>query len=192
MAMTLFILILVLMIHPEIFEPIFSKVASIFVDNNERQGTKEYRLEWWSHLFNTTVFGEYFWTGRGFGFNLGEGTGFDPVGGGVVLDVVLVGSVAKGRVGAELTLTHFVVAAFAHVEVDRPVPSDGLVACGVAEGRGVTHSASAPQVDLALLQVHVVGVVALDHRQSRRRVPAFRVRNGFWHGHRQLSREVLR
>ncbi|MEM1393605.1 MAG: O-antigen ligase family protein [Cyanobacteria bacterium P01_H01_bin.150] len=84
MSVALFIFVFVLMMNPEIFEPIFSKITSIFIDNNERQGSKEYRLEWWSHLFNTTVFGEYFWTGRGFGFNLGAGTGFDPIGDGIV------------------------------------------------------------------------------------------------------------
>ncbi len=84
LAVILFVFLLVLMIKPEIFEPLFSKIASIFVDNNDRQGTKEYRLEWWTHLINTTVFGDYFWTGRGFGFNLGEGTGFDPLGDGLV------------------------------------------------------------------------------------------------------------
>ncbi|MCJ8281058.1 MAG: O-antigen ligase domain-containing protein, partial [Rivularia sp. ALOHA_DT_140] len=71
LAVILFFLLLALIIKPEIFDPFVSKIASIFVDNNQRQGTKEYRLEWWTHLINTTVFGDYFWTGRGFGFNLG-------------------------------------------------------------------------------------------------------------------------
>lgn len=83
-AVLIFILLLMIIIKPEIFEPVLLKITSIFVDNNERQGSKEYRLEWWTHLVNTTVFGDYFWTGRGFGFNLGAGTGFDPIGGGIV------------------------------------------------------------------------------------------------------------
>ncbi|MBV6623405.1 MAG: O-antigen ligase family protein [Rivularia sp. (in: Bacteria)] len=83
-AVLIFILLLIAIIKPDIFEPVILKIGSIFIDNNERQGTKEYRLEWWTHLINTTVFGDYFWTGRGFGFNLGAGTGFDPLGNGVV------------------------------------------------------------------------------------------------------------
>ncbi|MBE9004349.1 O-antigen ligase family protein [Fortiea sp. LEGE XX443] len=77
------IVVLTLIINPNIFEPLINKVLSIFIDNNKSQGSKEYRLEWWTYLINTT-FSDYFWTGRGFGFNLGAGTGFDPVGGGVV------------------------------------------------------------------------------------------------------------
>lgn len=83
-AIFVFLIVLVLIIKPDIFEPVILKIGSIFMDNNERQGTKEYRLQWWTHLINTTVFGDYFWTGRGFGFNLGAGTGFDPLGDGLV------------------------------------------------------------------------------------------------------------
>ncbi|ALF54786.1 O-antigen polymerase [Nostoc piscinale CENA21] len=77
------IILLAFIVNPEFFAPIFNKVLSIFVDNNERQGTKEYRLEWWTYLIKST-FSDYFWTGRGFGFNLGAGTGFDPLGNGAV------------------------------------------------------------------------------------------------------------
>ncbi|WP_103126239.1 O-antigen ligase family protein [Nostoc cycadae] len=77
------IVLLAVIIKPEIFQPFISKIFSIFINNNERQGSKEYRLEWWTYLIKSTI-SDYFWTGRGFGFNLGAGTGFDPVGGGVV------------------------------------------------------------------------------------------------------------
>lgn len=77
------IILLAVLINPEIFEPLINRFLSIFVDNNQRQGSKEYRLEWWTYLIQSTI-SDYFWTGRGFGFNLGAGTGFDPVGGGVV------------------------------------------------------------------------------------------------------------
>jgi O-antigen ligase len=34
------------------------------------QDTKEWRLGWWQSILDSTVFGPYFWTGRGFGVNL--------------------------------------------------------------------------------------------------------------------------
>ncbi|MEO1429742.1 MAG: O-antigen ligase family protein [Cyanobacteria bacterium J06632_19] len=83
LAVILFVILLFLIIKPDIFDRLFTRLASIFVEGDQRnQGTKEYRLEWWTHLINTTIFGDYFWTGRGFGFNLGAGTGFDPTGDG--------------------------------------------------------------------------------------------------------------
>lgn len=36
------------------------------------EGTKEWRLEWWEDIVADTVFGPYFWSGRGFGENLAE------------------------------------------------------------------------------------------------------------------------
>lgn len=38
--------------------------------------TREWRLDWWSRIFDYTVFGEYFWTGKGFGVNLADDDGF--------------------------------------------------------------------------------------------------------------------
>ncbi|WP_414544536.1 O-antigen ligase family protein [Nostoc sp. CCY0012] len=84
LTILIFIILLILFINPEIFEPIFSKIASIFVDNQERQGTKNYRLDWWTYIINYTIFGDYFWTGKGFGINLGVDAGFDPLGDGNV------------------------------------------------------------------------------------------------------------
>jgi hypothetical protein len=34
------------------------------------EGTKEFRLVWWRHIVDYTVFGPYRWTGKGFGVNL--------------------------------------------------------------------------------------------------------------------------
>ncbi|WP_414565666.1 MULTISPECIES: O-antigen ligase family protein [unclassified Anabaena] len=84
LTILIFIILLILFMNPEIFEPIFSKIASIFVDNQERQGTKNYRLDWWNYIINYTIFGDYFWTGKGFGINLGVDSGFDPLGDGNV------------------------------------------------------------------------------------------------------------
>lgn len=38
--------------------------------------TKRWRLAWWDKIVNYTVFGEYFWTGKGFGVNLADDDGF--------------------------------------------------------------------------------------------------------------------
>ncbi|MBW4557545.1 MAG: O-antigen ligase family protein [Trichormus sp. ATA11-4-KO1] len=84
LTILIFVILVLFIINPEIFEPLFVRINSIFVDNQERQGSKEYRLEWWTYIIDTTIFGDYFWTGRGFGFNLGAGIGFDPIGGGIV------------------------------------------------------------------------------------------------------------
>jgi hypothetical protein len=48
--------------------------ASIFghSDSEENEGTKEWRLNWWSDIVAYTVHGPYFWTGKGFGINLAD------------------------------------------------------------------------------------------------------------------------
>jgi O-Antigen ligase len=38
--------------------------------------TREWRLEWWTKIVDYTVFGQYFWTGKGFGINLADDDGF--------------------------------------------------------------------------------------------------------------------
>jgi O-antigen ligase len=40
------------------------------------EGTKTWRLEWWTIILNDTVVGPNFWTGRGFGLNLADADGF--------------------------------------------------------------------------------------------------------------------
>jgi len=39
-------------------------------------GTRAWRLHWWSVIYNYTVHGPYFWTGKGFGVNLADDDGF--------------------------------------------------------------------------------------------------------------------
>jgi O-antigen ligase len=36
------------------------------------EGTKDWRLEWWKNIVETTLFGEYFWLGKGYGVSLAE------------------------------------------------------------------------------------------------------------------------
>ncbi len=38
--------------------------------------TREWRLQWWKKIIDYTVFGRYFWTGKGFGVNLADDDGF--------------------------------------------------------------------------------------------------------------------
>jgi hypothetical protein len=40
------------------------------------QGTKVWRLRWWSDIIEYTVFGEHFWRGKGFGINLAFDDGY--------------------------------------------------------------------------------------------------------------------
>jgi len=40
------------------------------------QGSKRWRQEWWNKIYNYTVHGPYFWTGKGFGINLANDDGF--------------------------------------------------------------------------------------------------------------------
>jgi O-antigen ligase/polysaccharide polymerase Wzy-like membrane protein len=48
-----------------------ANLGSIFSEGPASlEGTKAWRLEWWSAIVDYTVFGPYFWTGKGFGVNL--------------------------------------------------------------------------------------------------------------------------
>lgn len=40
-------------------------------------GTKRWRLEWWTEIIDYTIKGPYFWTGKGFGINLAVDDGFE-------------------------------------------------------------------------------------------------------------------
>ncbi|MGE3652136.1 MAG: O-antigen ligase family protein, partial [Reyranellaceae bacterium] len=40
------------------------------VDSQSLEGTVEWRLAWWERIIDYTVFGPYFWFGKGFGVNL--------------------------------------------------------------------------------------------------------------------------
>jgi hypothetical protein len=41
------------------------------------EGTAQWRMDWWRTIFDYTLFGDYFWTGKGFGINLSEDDGFE-------------------------------------------------------------------------------------------------------------------
>ncbi len=41
------------------------------------EGTRDWRLQWWTTIENYTLHGRYFWTGKGFGVNLSEDDGFE-------------------------------------------------------------------------------------------------------------------
>jgi O-antigen ligase len=40
------------------------------------EGTKAWRLSWWNDIIDYTLFGDYFWTGKGFGINLADDDGY--------------------------------------------------------------------------------------------------------------------
>lgn len=57
---------------------IVENVISIVSPSGEQtEGTKEWRLRWWDIIIEDTIFGSHFWTGRGFGLNLGDADGFE-------------------------------------------------------------------------------------------------------------------
>ena len=59
-------------------EQIFNNFHSIFFEDSVRglAGTRSWRLDWWKEIMNYTVFGEYFWTGKGYGIDLAKSDGF--------------------------------------------------------------------------------------------------------------------
>ena len=59
-------------------DQIIKNIASIFSPSSDEnlEGSKEFRLRWWGSIVNYTVFGDYFWTGKGFGVNLADVDGF--------------------------------------------------------------------------------------------------------------------
>jgi O-antigen ligase/polysaccharide polymerase Wzy-like membrane protein len=55
---------------------IVNNIASTVGEGREQtEGTKRWRLDWWNAIVNDTIYGPYFWTGRGFGLNLTEAAG---------------------------------------------------------------------------------------------------------------------
>lgn len=61
--------------------PTPSQIAENFagiIKQSSEQGdnSKRWRLEWWDVIIRDTLFGNNFWTGRGFGLNLAEAHGF--------------------------------------------------------------------------------------------------------------------
>jgi len=41
-----------------------------------RDATRQWRLQWWRDIIGYTVYGEYFWTGKGFGLNIAKDDGY--------------------------------------------------------------------------------------------------------------------
>ncbi|MPZ99211.1 MAG: O-antigen ligase domain-containing protein [Dehalococcoidia bacterium] len=87
-----FLLVVALLINPTInlggsrsvsVDQIVVNAVSIVSDTDSRraESTKEWRLEWWGEIYDYTVRGQYFLTGKGFGINLAEDDGFDVVDG---------------------------------------------------------------------------------------------------------------
>lgn len=50
-------------------------IVSTDVEDRRLAGTRAWRLEWWEKIRDDTIYGPYFWTGKGFGANLGEESG---------------------------------------------------------------------------------------------------------------------
>jgi hypothetical protein len=59
-------------------DQIIENITSIFSSSSDGalEGSKVFRLRWWGTIINYTVFGDYFWTGKGFGVNLADADGF--------------------------------------------------------------------------------------------------------------------
>ncbi len=60
------------------FQSVIDNIISIFseVDDDSKSGTKRWRLLWWNDIIHYTVFGEYFWFGKGYGINLSVDDGY--------------------------------------------------------------------------------------------------------------------
>jgi prepilin-type processing-associated H-X9-DG protein len=56
---------------------IIKNAQSIVGDSGEEnvEGTKRWRLDWWDTIISDTIYGPHFWTGRGFGLNLAYADG---------------------------------------------------------------------------------------------------------------------
>jgi hypothetical protein len=59
-------------------QQILANLESIIGSGTHEQleDTKAWRLTWWNDIIDYTLFGEYFWTGKGFGINLADDDGF--------------------------------------------------------------------------------------------------------------------
>ena len=63
-------------------ETIFETVQSIFNFTGVKHydGPRQWRLDWWGKILDYTVFGDFFWTGKGYGINLANDDGFQVFG----------------------------------------------------------------------------------------------------------------
>jgi hypothetical protein len=59
-------------------DQIVENLQSIFSDSNNENldGSREWRLLWWNTIADYTLHGDYFWKGKGFGVNLADDDGF--------------------------------------------------------------------------------------------------------------------
>lgn len=59
-------------------EQFTNNIQSIFRETGTTnlEGSKRWRLMWWGKIINYTIWGDYFWTGKGFGINLANEDGF--------------------------------------------------------------------------------------------------------------------
>lgn len=64
--------------RPATFQQMIKNLLSIFGSSpdNGLEGSKQFRLAWWGKIVDYTIFGKYFWTGKGFGVNLADSDGF--------------------------------------------------------------------------------------------------------------------
>jgi O-antigen ligase len=59
------------------FKSVFQETGTGYHD-----GSRRWRLEWWGDIWDYTVNGEYFWTGKGYGVNLADDDGYQVFGSG--------------------------------------------------------------------------------------------------------------
>ena len=64
--------------RPATLQQMIENILSIFGSSSDSglEGSKQFRLAWWGTIVDYTVFGDYFWTGKGFGVNLADADGF--------------------------------------------------------------------------------------------------------------------
>lgn len=64
--------------RPATLQQMIDNLVSIFGPSSDGglEGSKQFRLAWWGEILDYTVFGKYFWTGKGFGVNLADADGF--------------------------------------------------------------------------------------------------------------------
>ena len=63
------------------FEQVGENALSIISGSQkgDLDDTKHWRLEWWRDIVDYTIYGRYFWTGKGFGVNLADDDGYQVV-----------------------------------------------------------------------------------------------------------------
>jgi len=64
--------------RPATLQQMVENLLSIFGPSSDGglEGSKQFRLAWWGKIVDYTVFGRYFWTGKGYGINLADADGF--------------------------------------------------------------------------------------------------------------------